>query len=168
MRERWKWAPGFEGFYLVSDRGRVMSVPHNPIAGPSCGRMLKAHLCGSGYEKVDLTVAGAKRQVMVHRLVAEAFIPNPHGKPQVNHIDGDKTNNAVENLEWATQSENMLHAYANLPRKAYDHCHSVKLTAEEAREIREEQGTATEIAKRHGISDVMVLKIKKRECWRNA
>ena len=75
------------------------------------GRVVKQRHDGPGYARVELWQNGKGRKYLVHRLLAQAFIPNPEGKPQVNHIDGNKANNALENLEWVTQSENQLHAY---------------------------------------------------------
>ena len=65
---------------------------------------------GMGYKRFRKTIAGKRYKFLVHRLVAETFIPNPEGKPYINHIDGDTTNNNAENLEWCTRSENALHA----------------------------------------------------------
>lgn len=65
----------------------------------------------NGYLKVDLYDSGKKSSKRIHRLVAEAYIPNPYNKPDVNHKDGNKHNNSVSNLEWVTKSENMIHAY---------------------------------------------------------
>ena len=75
------------------------------------GRVVKQRHDGPGYARVELWSGARGRKYLVHRLLAEAFIPNPLGKPQVNHIDGDKANNALINLEWVTQSENQQHSY---------------------------------------------------------
>lgn len=75
------------------------------------GRVIKQQVGGLGYVRVELWENGKGRKYLVHRLVAQAFIPNPERKPQVNHIDGDKSNNKISNLEWVTQSENQIHAY---------------------------------------------------------
>jgi len=75
------------------------------------GREIKAQKSSSGYLRVELWQNGIGKKYLVHRLLAQAFIPNPDEKPQVNHIDGDKRNNALSNLEWVTQSENQKHAY---------------------------------------------------------
>lgn len=72
---------------------------------------------GKGYLFVSLSKDGKRYLKKVHRLVAQAFIPNPFRKPQINHKNGDKTNNGIDNLEWVTNAENMLHAYRVLGRK---------------------------------------------------
>ncbi|MPN37125.1 hypothetical protein SDC9_184641 [bioreactor metagenome] len=77
------------------------------------GQLLKPGIDSKGYLKVVLCINGKNTTCKVHRLVAEAFILNPLNKPQVNHIDGDKLNNFMTNLEWSTQSENMVHAFNN-------------------------------------------------------
>lgn len=80
---------------------------------------LKQTVNRDGYSMVKLCNKGYEKNCLVHRLVAEAFIPNPDNKRTVNHIDGNKTNNDISNLEWCTHSENEKHAYANSLRRSY-------------------------------------------------
>ena len=110
MEETWKDIDGFEGYYQVSNQGRVRSFAKSWYTEPL---ILKQHINADGYANVYLSWAGKGKKVTtykVHRLVAQAFIPNPLNKREVNHIDGDKKNNAVWNLEWVTSSENSRHA----------------------------------------------------------
>lgn len=113
MEEIWKDIEGYEGLYQISNLGRVKSLGRviDTISGKRSIRssIMKPH--GSPYHFVYLREKGVSKYHAVHRLVAKAFIPNIEDKPQVNHIDGNKTNNIVGNLEWVTRSENMLHAY---------------------------------------------------------
>lgn len=113
--EIWKPVVGYEGLYEVSNKGRVRSLNRKVSNGHGFyikeGRVLAISKTTTGYWKVELKKSGEKRRSMkVHRLVAFAFIPNSENKPNINHIDGNPLNNNVENLEWCTQSENMLHA----------------------------------------------------------
>lgn len=97
--EQWKVVEIEEGKQIkVSNRGNVM----NPVTG----EIINQHKATIGYMQVNIF----NKQLYIHRLVAEAFIPNPDNKKQVNHKDADKTNNNVENLEWVTQKENLEHA----------------------------------------------------------
>jgi hypothetical protein len=83
------------------------------------GRVVKPQVSKNGYIRVELWENGRGRKHLVHRLLAQVFIPNPKNKPQVNHIDGDKANNALLNLEWVTQSENQSHAYRTGLQRGY-------------------------------------------------
>ena len=104
MIEIWKPIPNYEELYMVSNLGRVKSVKRDKI--------LKEQLNERGYLRVSLSKNNKQKIYSVHRLVMITFIGYEEGK-QVNHIDGDKTNNRLDNLEWTTQSENMKHAYDN-------------------------------------------------------
>ena len=130
--EEWCEIDGYNGRYQVSNLGRVKSFFDKEA------RILKANKVAEGYLRVSLRKDSMAKNHYVHRLVAKAFIPNPGNKPQVNHIDGDKTNNRVENLEWMTGEENINHAFklglSKIPRGSKNP--SSKLTPDQVREIR--------------------------------
>lgn len=106
MTELWAAIPGTNGKIEVSSDGRVRSL----LRG--C-RILKATPDSKGYLRIRVTISRKKMSFKVHREVAKAFLPNPSSKPQVNHIDGNKKNNSISNLEWVTNKENAHHAIQN-------------------------------------------------------
>ena len=115
MQEVWKDIKGYEGLYQVSNLGRARSLDRYVRNGTSNknikrGKILKPCATRDGYLQLNLIKNKKKKVSTVHRLVAKAFIVNFENKPCVNHIDGNKQNNNVENLEWVTYSENTIHA----------------------------------------------------------
>ena len=113
--EIWADVPEFEGRYKVSNLGRVKSFGKRGKGGRIKREIiLKPSTAGQGYFIVFLYRGGRFPETTpyIHRLVARAFVPNPENKPNVNHLDGVRTNNQATNLEWCTQSGNLIHSWA--------------------------------------------------------
>lgn len=110
MKEIWKDIEEYEGLYQVSNLGRVKRLKGKYV---SAERMVNPSRHTDGYLQFNLCKNGKRKNHKIHRLVAQAFIPNPENKPEVNHIDEDKTNNNINNLEWSTRKENVNHGTRN-------------------------------------------------------
>lgn len=117
--EIWKDIPGFDGTYRVSNLGRVYSDKTN--------KFLTIREDAWGYPCVGLYGGGKMKLKKIHRILAELFIDNPNGKPCVNHIDGNKANNSISNLEWVTYSENTFHSKQVLGQCVLGDHHKSKL-----------------------------------------
>lgn len=159
---------GFAGKYTISDRGHVRSRRRQG----SDGRVLKPQI-NNGYLRVSLRDGAKRKFYYVHQLVAVAFLGNPDGKPCVNHIDGNKLNNAVENLEWCTYSENMKHAVENglnhVPGLRGDAHPHAKLSSFEVRAIREahaEGVSAIDLSRDYGVTPKQIHNIISGKHWR--
>lgn len=160
----WKQVKDFPEFW-VSDTGLVRRN----------ATLLTPQVNSKGYLRVCTTINGKPVRFFVHRLVAQAFIPNPENKAQVNHKDGIKKHCTPDNLEWVTNQENRNHAVANGLHKAAtgEATYSHKLTEQQIREIRERyvknsrNAGSGALAKEYGVTSMTILQIVKREKWKH-
>lgn len=150
---------GFDSFtmddYTITKDGRVINN--------KWGREVKPDKNGKGYLRVH--IVGKKR--FIHRMVAEKYIPNPENKPQVNHIDGNKTNNNVENLEWVSNYENRKHAIAHGLNNHGEKCGTAKLTLEEAKFIKYHPDIpAKKLAEKYNVCPRAIRNIRNGRTWK--
>lgn len=164
--EIWKPVKGFEKYYEVSNEGRVRSKDRIRSNGiPIKGKVLKPNVLKDGYAQATLVVNGKPYWKKIHRLVAEAFIENPENKPQVNHKNGIRNDNRIENLEWCTVSENHRHAFDVLGKKAAKYwlgkaSVNRKLSEFQIEEIKKDTRSQIVIAKDYGVCQQTISNIK--------
>lgn len=141
--------------YIITEQGDVVNK--------HTGRKLKPQPNGKGYLRVGI----GKKLMFVHRLVAEKYVPNPDCKPQVNHKDGDKTNNRADNLEWVSNSENRRHAVKNGYQVHGEKCPWAKLTEKDVEFIRDSKDKKhSELAKLFGVSASTIRDVRSFRTWK--
>src|SRR5699024_1112448 len=177
-KEIWKPVSGYEGVYEVSNLGRVKSLSRHKACGHKGSKPQITEECllsiredRYGYKRVKLSKNKKSHLKYLHRILAKEIIPNPEGKPQINHKDGDKGNNSLENLEWTTQKENVIHAFATgliKPRTGEKNSLS-KLKEFQVKEIRKlyKQGaTQKELSKVYKVSIATISGIVNFKTWK--
>lgn len=162
QKEIWKTIDGYEN-YQVSNFGNVKSLNYRNTKTQKILKNIKMKI---GYNSVTIN----KKIFYVHRLVAIHFIENPFKKREVNHINGIKDDNRIENLEWTTHSENMKHAFntkLNIPKRG-EEAFFAKLTNKEVIEIRNNNSISMrKLAKQYNISHQVISEIKNYKSWKH-
>ena len=162
MIEVWKDVKGYEGLYKISNRGRIKGKFGKFLSGSN----------SHGYLRVLLYKNSDVKSKSIHRLVAEAFIENTENKPYINHIDGDKTNNVVTNLEWCTQLENIQHCIKNGRKNDFgENSKRHKLTFKDVEFIRnnykarDKQFGARVLAKQFNVSEREIYRVLEKRVF---
>ena len=149
--------------YYISD---YEITREGEVINKHTGKTLKPQPNGKGYLRFAVQTDLGKRFVFVHRLVANLYVPNPDGKPQVNHIDGNKRNNCAENLEWVTNEENRSHAVKKGLQIHGEKCPWAKLRKDDVQYIREHpELSRKELSQKYGVSPHTISDIRNGRSW---
>jgi hypothetical protein len=164
--EKWKPIAEFDGIYEVSDFGRVRRAVGG--RGTRAGRLTKIGKDVHGYRVVMISIKCKKYLRKIHRLVAQAFIPNPKNLPEVNHDDGNKRNNLPSNLEWCLHPDNQQHAAENGLMAKGSRNGTSKLTEKDITAIRQlGHRTGVSIAAEYKVSSATISVIRSRKVWKH-
>ena len=172
----WREIGGFEGLYKVSNTGDVFSLPKVVKVGGNGGTTMRGGILlkqtplkNGGHLRVFLADgSGTKKSLLVHRLVAGAFLPNPQSHPVINHIDQNPTNNTTANLEWCTVAHNNENCTRSVGNQRGNANSQAKLTDEQVLKIRQryaQTGNASLVAREFGLNPRHCLHIIKRTMW---
>lgn len=175
--ERWKPVVGFDGVYSISDLGRLRREV--TASNSKAGFILTPFRRPSGYCCYTVWRDGKMRTLLVHRLIAQAFISNPDGKPHINHRDGVRSNNAIDNLEWCTARENVRHAMevlGHVPFKGHqpfgERHYKARLTQQQVDDIRARHlaGRINQaaIGREFGVSKKTINSLIKGASWKRS
>jgi len=170
-----KQIPGWEGYYAASDTGEIISLERRVKLRNGQVRLYQRRVLRQtavrGYLKVALRRPGIKKDMTVHRAVLLAWVPQHGDRAQVNHIDGNKHNNRLDNLEWCTQAENNEHARQNgLVDLRGENAHSAKLTDDAVRKIRSDSERGVKdsyMAAEYGVSRRTINAVVNRRTWKH-
>jgi len=164
---RWVYIKNQKTKYMVTIYGEIISIKKETK------KILRTEIDRDGYHHVIIYINGKPHRKSVHRLVAEAFIPNVYDKPEVNHIDGDKSNNSADNLEWVTTKENIKHAWDNnlsTAKKGGEHpeaVYSEKQIRQVCKMLEKNKKTMFEISDKTGVSYTVVKQIRNHIIWKS-
>ena len=164
---KWKEIKGYEGKYMISTGGDVVSLPRECGFGTRKEERPRKQSVTRGYATCALSINKKIKHYLVHRLVADAFIPNPKNYPQINHKDGNKTNNHIDNLEWCDRSHNQIHA-RKMKLQGGERANTAKLNERCVKAIRMiyPKLTMAELANAFGVTESTISKVINKSNWK--